>query len=255
MKFLLQENSPMDIEIQIVKKLIDEHNTIHSYEFYNINDIKKENNPEKVIPIGSIEFVEKYLKINYNIEKINPIEIPECLRKFEFTKRNYSIINSNNIPKEGKYFLKNVSKLKDFSYSGDLKNFDFSKINENDLYQISELIDIKEEYRIYVINGEIENICQYNGYPSILTNNKYIPDAALINKMNTIFSMQKDSPKSYTIDIITNDNGTALIEIHPFISVGLYSTLWGTNLLNAYIDGIDYVIKHNTKINQFKITK
>ena len=32
------------------------------------------------------------------------------------------------------------------------------------------------------------------------------------------------------------------------ISVGLYSTLWSDRLLNAYADGIRYVLEHNTEL-------
>ena len=39
--------------------------------------------------------------------------------------------------------------------------------------------------------------------------------------------------------------GTAIIEVHNFTSVGLYTTLWGTDLLYAYRDGIDYLVNDN----------
>ena len=39
----------------------------------------------------------------------------------------------------------------------------------------------------------------------------------------------------------TNDN-------HNFVSVGLYGTLWGNNLIYAYKDGIDYVINDNKEL-------
>lgn len=41
---------------------------------------------------------------------------------------------------------------------------------------------------------------------------------------------------------------TALIEVHNFTSCGLYSTLWGNNLLTAYKDGIKYLKKDNHKL-------
>ena len=110
------------------------------------------------------------------------------------------------------------------------------------LYQVSEILNVQSEYRVYIIDGEIENVCNYNGDPLVL------PDVNFIKKANAIYSIQPDYPKSYTIDVMVSDKGTSIMEIHPFISVGLYSTLWGSNLLQAYIDGINYVRKYNTKI-------
>jgi hypothetical protein len=40
--------------------------------------------------------------------------------------------------------------------------------------------------------------------------------------------------------------GTAIIEIHNFTSIGLYTTIWGNELLYAYRDGIDYLLNDNT---------
>ena len=45
--------------------------------------------------------------------------------------------------------------------------------------------------------------------------------------------------------------GTAITEIHNYTSLGHYSTLFGDNLLYAYRDGIDYLLKHNTPITEF----
>lgn len=51
--------------------------------------------------------------------------------------------------------------------------------------------------------------------------------------------------KSYTIDVMVTPKGTALIEIHDFMAVGLYGTLWGGNLVYAYRDGMDYILDSN----------
>ena len=52
--------------------------------------------------------------------------------------------------------------------------------------------------------------------------------------------------KSYTIDVIVGAFGTAVLEVHNFTSVGLYNTLWQCNLLDAYVDGINYLIYDNS---------
>ena len=214
---------------------------------------------ENAIPIGSIEFVSTWLKIFKGIEQENAIEIPPILRTDEFLKRKYSIRKANEIPKSGKYFIKDATQLKVFSYDGNLEYFLFDeifdppkneldttlKLNPNHLYQVSEVVKILSEYRVYIISGEIVSIEFYNGNPTIF------PDIELIKKANNLYSTQYDYPKSYSLDVMVTPKGTAITEIHNFTSLGLYSTIWGTDLLYAYRDGIDYLINHNTPQTEF----
>lgn len=263
MLFLLQEEAgdfgtTKTIESLIVKDLIKLEKYSHKYismslqDFYTgnehgVNIIKKEDEfpttYKDAIPIGTIEFVTSWLRIFHGIEKENPIEIPPVLRTYEFLKRDYSIREFKDIPTKGRYFLKDASQLKGFSFSGDLEDFFKEKEMELDkthLYQVSEIMDIHAEFRVYIIDGEIVSIENYNGYPLVF------PDINLIKKANLIYSIQKDYPRSYSMDVMITDRGTSIIEIHNFTSLGLYSTIWGTNLLYAYRDGIDYLVNHNT---------
>lgn len=263
MLFLLQkENSDdktLDIEMRIIEEILNHQKYIHSYIFLSINDFKyKKDYPEEyktAIPIGTIEFVSLWLKIFYNIDNINPIEIPYFLRTEEFLKRDYHIVSADKIPNKGTFFIKDASKLKQFSYSGEMAyfmredifgepktKFDSSLyLNKDHLYQVSEVVNILSEYRVYIINGKIQAISNYNGNPCVF------PDINIIDKANLIYSTKKDYPKSYTMDIMVTNRGTSIIEIHPFLACGLYTTLWGDNLIYAYRDGIDYVVNHNTK--------
>ena len=248
MKFIIQKHSVLDIETEIVKDILDtKRKHFNPYVTMDINELKSISisNISDAIPIGSIEFVQTWLKRVHNIDEINPIEIPLVLRKDEFLKRNYKIVHYHELPNSGNFFIKDVSQLKGFSYNGNIAHIydELESLDKTHLFQVSEMVDIKSEYRVYIINGKIEAISHYDGNPLIF------PDVALINKANIIWSLEKDYPKSCTIDIMVTDRGTSIIECHPFISVGLYSTLWGTNLLEAYKDGINYVLKYNTKIN------
>ena len=251
MKFLIQKYPVLDMETEIVKDIIDtKRKHFHSYVIMHINELDQVsiNEISDGIPIGSIEFVQKWLKLVHNIDRINPIEIPSILRKDEFLKRTYKIVPFEQIPSSGNFFIKDVSQLKGFSYNGYIEylknNVEFDFIDKTHLFQVSEIVNVLSEYRVYIINGKIEAISHYDGDPLVF------PDAVLINKANIMWSTQKDYPKSCTIDLMVTDRGTSFCECHPFISVGLYSSLWGTNLLQAYKDGIDYVIKHNTKISE-----
>lgn len=282
MHFLLEDNKndKFNYELMLVEEKIRQNKYIHDFEkidisiFYEYeedsfgeiiktNKLKNANDfPEiykKSIPIGSINFVSTWLKVFYNIDKENPIEIPPILRTDEFLKRKYSIVTADKLPRTGRYFIKDVSKLKEFTYSGDLEYFlfdemfepakspyDYSlRINPDHLFQVSEIVNILSEYRVYIIDGKIENIANYNGDVTLF------PDVELIKKANDLYSTQPDYPKSYSMDLMITPRGTAITEIHNYTSLGHYSTLFGDNLLYAYRDGIDYLLKHNTPITEF----
>lgn len=231
--FLIQKTDELNIERLIVLEQLKKEHLIHTYK----EVVSAEDAPKGYLPIGTIPFVEQYLGI-----RETPIEIPVYLQTEEFLKRSYRIEKSTNLPKQGRYFLKNASKLKDFTLLTDLYNLSFYDINltDNDYYVVSEEYDIESEYRIYVFDNKIESIAHYNGNPCIL------PDIALIEKAVLLISYNEKYLKSYTIDVMVGKRGTALIEIHNFTSVGLYTTIFGTNLLYAYRDGIEYLRKDNS---------
>jgi hypothetical protein len=254
--FLLQsinDENALDIEYHLVKEKLNKCKYQHSYKEMSLLELKNSTPDIGMIPIGTIEYVTEYLKKAYGIIRQNPIEIPEYLRTDEFLKRDYNIVTWDNIPRKGRYFIKNASKLKDFSYLGEMeyfitdeifekpvREFDTTlRLSKNDLYVISSDFRPKSEYRVYVISGAIEAIVNYNGDCCML------PDISLLNKVIEIINFKEDFLKSYTIDVMVNDKGTAIIEIHNFTSIGLYTTLLGDNLLYAYKDGIDYLLKDN----------
>ena len=257
--FIIQNDEINTLKIEktlLIEQLKKSYN-IHSYiesslkDNYNIQNFKTNN---IIIPIGTIEFVTKILNQLYGFEKENPIEIPKYLRTDEFLKREYKLIRGFDLPKTGHYFIKNASKLKDFSYCGELeylinenifkhKNNKFNTILYNDdIYVISSDFKPISEYRVYVFNKEIENIVHYDGSPLLF------PDIKLIQKAINLINYNEKWLKSYTIDIMVNNVGTAIIEIHNFTSCGIYTTLVGNNLPYAYIDGIEYLLNDNKKI-------
>ena len=277
----------MDVETNIVLGFL-KNSMIHEYTVISLGDffhnevdatgeiikttlLKKSNFPKyfhNAIPIGTLEFVSTFLKIFYDVDNLNPIEIPKILRTKEFLKREYKIVESKDVPRTGNWFIKDVSKLKSFSSNlcenveylhldytfkspQEIEDIKKNKPMDNSLYldnthlyQVSERVNILSEYRVYILDGKIINISHYNGNPCLF------PDITLIQKANFLYSTQKDYPKSYSMDVMITNRGTSIIEIHPFACVGLYSTLWGNDLLYAYRDGIDYYVNWNTKLEK-----
>lgn len=254
--FLIQKDSPLSVENLQLKEEINAVNArmrfikIADYNEISLEHLSSFNRPG-YIPIGSIEFVQKYLSIAYNISTMPPIEIPEVLRKPEFLLRDYNIVPYDKIPSNGRYFVKDVSKLKSFSFSGDinylLSNEFHEQINKNHIFQVSSLLDILAEYRVIVIDDKIEAIQFYNGEPTIMPTEKEI---IKIKKMVYFYLTDTNRPEAYTFDVAIVRNGNerdlALIEVHPAISIGTYGYA-GQKLIDMYEKGFSWYLKQKGK--------
>ena len=226
------------LDTPIVKEILDRTKYTHEYEMITLKELRERYTNLKKIPIGSIEFVYEWLhKIQPDIW-MEPIEVPLCLRKSPYVKREYQFVPYEEIKNHLPCFVKDITVLKSFSQVV-YKEEELNDISPNHYYLISEIVDLKSEYRIYFIDGKIQNICNYNGDPTIF------PDIDMIQKANLLYSLDEYYPKSYTMDVMITQYGTEIIECHPFCAVGLYSTLWGNNLIYAYRDGIEYYRKRN----------
>lgn len=107
-----------------------------------------------------------------------------------------------------KLFIKSATYYKSFA--------DITKCPEEvpeGTYIISDVVDIKSEWRAFVFCDRLFDIRRYAG------DFKVFPDIKLIEEMIKDY---KTSPAAYTLDVGINDNGTFIIEVHPFVSCGLY---------------------------------
>lgn len=259
--FLLQDdNFKNDIDTEIARTIL--------YKGYTYEEIGKKqivlsfgihnyfNDIYDIIPIGDIEFVRNVMILKYNPKFIEqPIEIPKYLQTPEFLKRTYKVVKWNEIPRTDKWFLKDASKLKYLSVLTNMEffindemfdyvpktKFDASlSLPKSDDYIISSPYQIESEYRVYVIDNKIVSIVNYSDTVGPL------PDMELINKAVELIKSNEEYLKSYSIDVMVGPKGTAIIEIHNFASLGLYSTTFDHNLLKAYIQGIEYYIYDNS---------
>lgn len=213
----------------------------------------------KYIPFGNMSFVENFLSIFYGISYENAIEIPPVLRQERFLKRKYSIVPVWEIPGSGHYFIKDATRQKQFSYMGNLEDylqdemfeprtmeFDTSfRFDYEHLYQVSEIVTVLAEYRVYVLDGRINCVVQYKGNPLIF------PDGDLIREAVTLYAESGESPKSWSMDVMVTPVGTAVLEVHNFMCLGLYTVDWDEDLLYALRDGLDYVLYKNVPQTEF----
>lgn len=247
MNFLIEECEELNTEAAFLREKLNRYKFMHSYESSKEPRVCD----DYTCPIGTILFVERCLQLHEN-----PIEIPVYLRTDEFLKRDYRFVKWNEVPRTGRFFLKDASNLKkfgkivnaDYEISDDLWNSktedhldDTLILSKQSDYLVSSLFDVKSEYRVYVFDGSIEQIICYNGDCTLF------PDMPLIKKGISIINANEKWLKSYTIDVMVGNEGTALIEIHNFTSCGLYGTLWSDYLIQAYVDGINY-LKNDNKL-------
>lgn len=243
-----------DSDLNILYGLI-RNSRIHSAEFIGFDGLRGTDIKKTDVPLGSIQFVGEYLRQVHGVDKMNPVEVPECLRKQRFLNRTYKIIGYRSIVGEaskinnGDIFLKDVSTLKRFSASCNIdtliKDGTLNILDKDANYLISEKVDILSEYRVYVFEGEILNISNYNG--SVLL----YPDTSKILEMVIEMGKDKTCPISYTMDVMIDSKGeTSIIEVHPLAAVGLYSTLFPTRFLYGYHDGIEYYTNVNKKVER-----
>lgn len=175
----------------------------------------KKYNKGTVIPVGSIEWVEGFLG-----KDIKPINIPLSLKGERFTGRFIGTGNKQDILKiyQGKdrLFIKSNKRCKHIV----AQIMSIEELEDNHEYfyseDISDLID--SEWRVFVQRGNILDCRMYIGdwYSSK-------PDRELVEEMVRVY---KDCPPSYTLDVanINTKDGirTVIIEVHNFISCGLY---------------------------------
>lgn len=274
--YVLQSSSTIDIDTLTVKEILSSYREYKGeYCDTPIEFLRSAKNDEYTAddtPVGDLRFVGLFLNKFCGVAKMNPIEIPVELQNYAVTKRNYSIVKGSEIPKSGRYFIKDVSNLKNFSYQGDVcylipcevtgnesgKDLlvdSTLRILDDNLYQVSELVNFVSEYRCFIKGNKILGIHHYTGNPLIMLNEHMISE--LVSWVER-YSFSKFAPKSYSMDVgVIDRNGDkqlALIEIHPVTSVGLYG-FYSSSLPKMYKDGIDWYININRGVNECRIEK
>lgn len=154
------------------------------------------------IPIGSVEFVVKYITDYYGLT-IKPKNIPNELLNEEWTGRK--VINGTEKDIIGEKFVKSNDKIKSFT--------EICDVAPQGNYQISDLIDIISEWRAFIFEGKLVGLNNYSGEFDIF------PD---VNRIRSMINAYKSQPVAFTLDVAISNNNTVIIEVHDFFSCGLY---------------------------------
>ena len=235
MDFLIQK---IDSSVGVEERLLME--SLRRHDSYILSSLEEmENIPAgDMVPVGSLEFVQKHLSVFHDIHQMCPIELPVCLRKEGFVSRQYRICSFDELPAAGRWFIKRADRLKVFGRL--MEDDEVREIHEDrfftrdGLYAVSSPVDIISEWRVYISRQKVLAVTNYDGDPFA------VPDKEIIYKAMWAMEMDRKHvhPRSYTIDVaVLEDSRTELLEVHPFACVGLYTSLWGTELPVCYGDG------------------
>ena len=261
MHFILQSDEESDVMCIEIQELLCEmyrfnfvsHITVAS-DYFDRNHGNL--NLRDAIPVGSLQFVQKYLKSIHGIDTMDPIEVPKILREERYLLRDYRIYPADKIPKKTLAFIKDVSVLKRPTLISNTKDIDFvvgeKFLLPGHLYQVSGVLDIISEYRVIVMDDKVLGIQFYDGDPTVMPNEK---DILKIKEMVLRYSISGDRPGAYGMDVAVVRTGSrtepkrdlALIEIQPFVSMGTYGCR-GAFLPRLYKKGLEWYLKVNQPV-------
>ena len=205
------------------------------FEFLDLQElwmvkIHGKKNYSEFIPIGTIEYVKKFIdtfliqtnKDYVDIDQyIRPINVPPELRLpvvlegtrgeiLEGIKRLEMFYGIG----ARKYYIKSTEVLKD-PINGDYDRDLLGKvIPESLVVQARPMTIIKSEWRVFVYQGNILACQNYSGDPLVF------PNAMAIKDMVKGYT---SAPEAYTLDVMVSENDmTSCLEVHEFFSCGFY---------------------------------
>lgn len=186
---------------------------------------------KKVIPVGSLEFTAFFL----DNKEMRAINIPPELMDKKFTGREVSVVKKKDLT------INKPTFVKEFKYKG-LTDILFrtedipSRIEESADLLISEVVDFVSEYRVFVFEERILDMKHYLGDPFTVPSEKKIYEM--------IYAFGRNTLSSYTLDVaVTSEGETVIVEIHPFVSVGLYGYADYKYLPPMFIRGFSFLNK------------
>ena len=174
-----------------------------------------------VLPVGSLEFCTEVAK-NFGVDHIPALNIPESIPS-EYVGRDVAVVPSEdellnywNKHQDG-IIVKPADIAKRFEASEITKDRHLRYLDSRPgPYFVSELFrsPIVSEWRVFFREGRIVDARPY------VLDKWTVPDRIKVEKL---LEDWKDQPPVGTLDFAVLDTGeTYLLEVHPFISCGLY---------------------------------
>lgn len=218
----------------------------------------------RIVPVGDLEYVRFFLAVETGSPVMRPLEIPETL--ILFVKRPYRVVYGRDM--SGLDFDPNVTFVKDADH---LKKFNSllcltdrqvrEHIEPDTRYVVSENVGFSSEWRIFVLHDNIIGSECYLGNPGVF------PDTGTIHSMLNAYKNEA-RPEAYVLDVgirlierfrfepsrqnvqpltpVSLHAVTEPIEVHPFVSCGLYG-FCDRDLLDCFDKGYQWYLTQNGK--------
>lgn len=179
-----------------------------------INDVK--NIPENItLAVGSIDFIiSTLIHLGRDVPKVNhyPTELNKYLgRNIQLLRRDdiFKLINSGH----GPLFIKDANQWKSNDTKFIVDVYDMIYVSKTKKYYVSEVMDFKQECRVYVKNNQIVDIKKYMG----------IGDIPLIDVQTAEKAASESKSSTCALDFgLTTDGETFLIEHNDAFALGNY---------------------------------
>lgn len=192
---------------------------------------KKLENPNDYIPVGSVEFVEDFVKANYGenaVRELKPM-YPEFFNDFYLGDMKlgnaYKAAEAISKDPSAALHVKSATRIKDEnngsygpSYILGMKDI----YNKDNGWYVGSCIYPKSEWRVFVNDGIILGIKNYNGSPWILPNEEVVK--RLVDGYCESIKYKTEESNTFVLDVGVSpiDGATKVVEIHEFYSCGLY---------------------------------
>ena len=187
---------------------------------------------ENVIPVGSVEFVRDFCTSILGLPPVKALNVPPELRCLLYLHR---LVWDDQTPAELEALYKQYGDLL-VKPGKSPKLFEMTKYTGKETFPVGESLFVSQpipqkiigEWRVFCLNGKIRSIHPYGPLESW-----EMPDKDLVQEM--ALQVNRHSCPSFALDVAvldgdaaTLDNcppdrtNTTVIEVHPFISCGLY---------------------------------
>lgn len=221
MKFLFEIGDVLTQEKWFAEKSVENPRTdilrIHP-EFMQNNRLTLD---KKFIPLGTVQFCTNYMDhMNVGIHS-TPLDYPYSLRKYLGREVRFGYVNTARLTD---YIKPRITK--EFTCAPKSEVEKILTLTSDKLVWISEPISIGQEYRLYVLNGEVVGYSRYDD----LLEQDILPDWNVVENMIKDFD---SSPVSYTLDVGISDGKTILVEVNDMWATGFYQ--WGTMTGEMYL--------------------
>jgi len=165
---------------------------------------------DRIVPIGSLEWVEAWWHRLHGSPFPEPLYIPDVLRQPPYLHRAVWRV-AGPLPRQPvPVFIKSATRYKGFAPQITDRT---DQLPAGD-YWLADVVDFRTEWRAFVYRGRLVGLHYYSGDFTVM------PDVARIQAMIADYT---DAPAAYTLDVGVLDSGdTALVEVHPLVSCGFY---------------------------------